>query len=48
MLRMNLKWVVVKFDDQLDSWLAGPMAQSASPTDAYIAFSAMRMAADFI
>jgi hypothetical protein len=47
-LRVNLKWAIAKFDDQLDNWLAGPEAQNASPTGAYIAFSAMRMGADFI
>jgi hypothetical protein len=43
----NLVGVVRAFDDQLDDWLAGPEAASANPSDEYIAFSAMRMAADF-
>lgn len=47
-LKQNLKWVVKKFDDQLDAWLAGPEASNPSPSNAYIAFSAMRMGADFI
>lgn len=47
-LKMNLKFVVEKFDDQLDDWLAGPEASNPDPTDAYIAFSAMRMGADFV
>lgn len=47
-LQKNLKWVVAAFDDQLDEWLAGSEASSREPSDAYVAFSAMRMAADFI
>ncbi|WP_146056853.1 hypothetical protein [Chromobacterium alticapitis] len=47
-LKNNFKWVVSSFDDQLDAWLAGPEASRSDPTDAYIAFSAMRMGADFI
>ncbi|MEH6461361.1 hypothetical protein [Chitinimonas sp. JJ19] len=47
-LKINLKWVVSKFDDQLDAWLAGEEASRSDPSDAYIAFSAMRMGADFI
>jgi hypothetical protein len=47
-LKKNLKWAVAKFDDPLDAWLAGPEASSSDPTDAYVAFSAMRMGADFI
>ncbi|TWU44430.1 hypothetical protein [Rubripirellula reticaptiva] len=37
---------VALFDEQLDAWLAGPDADSLRPTKEYIAFSAMRMAAD--
>ena len=47
-LKKNLRWVVHEFDDRLDAWLAGPEASSANPSDAYVAFSAMRMAADFV
>ena len=43
----NLKVVTASFDDQLDEWLAGNESLSHSPSDAYIAFSAMRMGADF-
>lgn len=43
----NLVAVVRAYDDVLDKWLAGPEAGSSSPTREYIAFSAMRMAADF-
>jgi hypothetical protein len=34
-------------DDVLDSWLAGPEASGPDFSDEYIAFSAMRMAADY-
>lgn len=47
-LKKNLKRAVAKFDDQLDDWLAGPQASNSNPTKAYIAFSAMRMSADFV
>lgn len=40
----NLKEVVAKVDDDLDEWLAGPEADD-SPSDEYIAFSVMRLAA---
>jgi hypothetical protein len=40
--------VVSDIDDQLDDWLAGDEAKSDSPSAEYIAFSAMRMAADFM
>ena len=46
-MRSNLRAVVREHDDALGAWLAGPEASSTSPSDAYIAFSAMRMAADF-
>ncbi len=44
----NLKWVVSQYEDDLDEWLAGPEATCSNPSDAYVAFSAMRMAVDFI
>jgi hypothetical protein len=44
----NLKAVVALFDDKLDEWLAGEEADSTSPSKEYVAFSAMRMAADFM
>jgi len=43
----NLKQVVTLYDDLLDDWLAGSEASSLTPSDSYVAFSAMRMAADF-
>ncbi len=43
---LNLVSVVRQFDDDLDTWLAGPEAEQNSFTDEYIAFSAMRMAGD--
>lgn len=48
LLQRNLKRVVSAFDDSLDDWLAGPEASSSEPSDAYVAFSAMRMSADFV
>jgi hypothetical protein len=42
----ELKRVVQANDDLLDEWLAGPDADSANPSEEYLAFSAMRMAAD--
>lgn len=46
-LKVNLKNVIAQHDDLLDAWLAGPDSTNPSPSDAYVAFSAMRMAADF-
>ncbi len=47
-LKENLKWVVQEFSDELDAWLAGPEANDIEPSDAYVAFSAMRMGVDAI
>ncbi len=44
-VQQNLKDVVAVFDSAMDEWLAGPDADNPNPTDEYIAFSAMRMAA---
>lgn len=44
----NFKAVIASFDDELDNWLAGEEADSTTPTKEYVAFSAMRMAADFM
>ena len=35
-------------DDALDTWLAGPESNQSNQTPEYIAFSAMRMAADAV
>ena len=43
----ELKSIVDVHDDALDLWLGGDEAHEPSPSDAYVAFSAMRMAADF-
>jgi hypothetical protein len=48
LIRENLKTVVRMFDDELDEWLAGDEAMSENPSDAYIAFSSTRMAADMV
>ena len=44
--RKNLQWVVRQYDDPLDGWLAGPDSTGARFSEAYVAFSCMRMAAD--
>lgn len=45
--RRSLKEAVEGYDDELDLWLAGPEAAGPEYSDEYIAFSALRMAADF-
>jgi hypothetical protein len=47
-VQQNLKQVVAAFDRALDEWLAGAEANDPSPSDEYVAYSAMRMAADFV
>lgn len=47
-IKKNLLWVIDQFNDELDAWLAGPESLETYPSDAYIAFSALRMAVDFI
>lgn len=47
-MKENLKWAVTQFEDEMDTWLGGAEALSDDPSDAYIAFSAFRMAVDFI
>jgi hypothetical protein len=44
----DLQRVVQEHDDLLDDWLAGPEAESAEPSEEYLAFTTMRMAADGI
>ncbi len=44
--RWNLQQIVHRYDDLLEAWLAGPEAESETLSDAYIAFTAMRMASD--
>ena len=46
--RQRLKAAVRESDDELDVWLAGPEADGPNHSDGYIAFSAMRKAADYI
>ncbi len=38
---------IEQFDNELDEWLAGDEADNDSPSQEYVAYSAMRMAADF-
>jgi hypothetical protein len=44
--RHSMKDAVEKYDDEFDFWLAGPEAAGPEYSDEYIAFSALRMAAD--
>jgi hypothetical protein len=43
-----LRVAIAENDDAFDDWLAGPAANGLTYSDAYIAFSAMRMTADFV
>ena len=40
LVRSNLSAVVQAHQDELDQWLAGPEADSPTPTKEYVAFSA--------
>lgn len=44
----DLVAIVERIDGDLDDWLAGAEAESEQPSREYVAFSAMRMAADCI
>ena len=46
-LREQLRAAILKHDDLLDAWLAGPESSGPRFSDEYIMFSAMRMAADY-
>jgi hypothetical protein len=46
-VRENLKRVIAAYDGALDEWLAGPDAGNRNPSDEYVAFCAMGMAADY-
>jgi hypothetical protein len=46
-VQQNLKATVMKFDGAMDEWLAGPEARISPPSPEYIAFTDMRMAADY-
>lgn len=43
----ELKATIEEFNDQFDEWLAGKESEGPIYSDEYIAFSAMRMAADY-
>lgn len=47
-LKRSLKKLITDNDDALDEWLAGEEASNPDPSDAYVAFSALRMAADYM
>jgi hypothetical protein len=44
----NLKHVVAEFDNAMNEWLAGPEADDRPPSEEYVAYTAMRMAADYV
>ena len=43
----ELKAAIQCFEDEFDLWLGGSAAEGADFSDEYVAFSSMRMAADF-
>lgn len=45
--RHELKTAIAGLEEDLDDWLAGPESAGPEYTNEYIAFSAMRMAADY-
>ena len=47
-VRRNLKEVVAAYDRLMEPWLAGPEASNPDPSDEYVAFAAMIMAAAYI
>lgn len=47
-VRSSLQQLIAANDDALDDWLGGEEASLSNPSDAYVAFSAMRMCADFM
>jgi len=46
--RQDLLAILDDYDDDFDAWLAGPEADAASFSPEYLAFSNMRMAADYL
>jgi hypothetical protein len=44
----NLKAVIAEYNSALEEWLAGPEASNRNPSDEYVAFAAMIMAADSV
>lgn len=44
--KLKLKEFLERFNGKLDEWLAGPESNGPEFTEEYIAFSALRMAAD--
>jgi len=47
-VQRNLKDAVAAFENSLEEWLAGPESDNPNPSDEYIAFVAMIMAADSV
>jgi len=46
--KADLLALVGEFDDQFDTWLAGPEADSRAPSAEYLAFSNMRLAFEYL
>ena len=46
--KADLLALVREFDDQLDTWLAGPESYSRTPSSEYLAFSNMRLAFEYL
>jgi hypothetical protein len=47
-IQQDLKAAVSLLEEELDTWLAGNEADDPRPSREYVAFSAMRIAADFV
>lgn len=47
-LKINLQFIVDRYEDVFDKWLAGPEANGPEFSESYISFSCMRMASDEI
>lgn len=47
-VQRNLKAVITSYNSDLEEWLAGPEASNRNPSDEYVAFAAMIMAADYV
>ncbi len=47
-VQRNLKAVIHSYNNDLEAWLAGSEASNRNPSDEYVAFAAMVMAADFV
>ena len=46
--KADLRTLMASIEGNLNQWLGGPASYEVPPSSEYIAFSAMRMAADFL